>query len=158
MHRSTFGSARPRPVRPPSYEASSVQLMAFARSRIRHVLARAAGRPPTADDFYWEDYNSLYRVEVRENERSYTGRIGRGEFEFVDGVLRASRDIRPLHPNHRLLYETILQLAPTSVLEVGCGGGDHLHNLHVLAPEVALQGNRSRCATARVPARATSRS
>jgi SAM-dependent methyltransferase len=114
--------------------------MAFSRSRIRHVLARAAGRAPTADDFYWDDYNNLYRIEVRENERSYTGRIGRGEFDFVDGVLQASRDVRPLHPNHRLLYETILQLAPTSVLEVGCGGGDHLHNLHALAPEIELRG------------------
>lgn len=114
--------------------------MAFARSRIRHVLARAAGRPPAKDDFYWDDYNSLYRVEVRENERSYTGRITRGEFDYVDGVLQASQDVRPLHPNHRLLYETILQLQPASVIELGCGGGDHLHNLHVLAPAVELHG------------------
>ncbi len=104
------------------------------------MLARVTGRPRQADDFDWDDYNTLYREEVRENEKRFIGRIAPGEFEFVDGVLRASGAARPLHPNHRILYETILQLQPASVLEVGCGGGDHLHNLQVLAPHVLLHG------------------
>jgi SAM-dependent methyltransferase len=109
-------------------------------SQVRHILARVVGHRPLADDFDWDEYNSVYRVEVHENEKSYTGQIASGDFAFANGVLMTSRDVRPLHPNHRLLYETILQLRPATVLEVGCGGGDHLHNLQILAPHMRLQG------------------
>jgi cyclopropane fatty-acyl-phospholipid synthase-like methyltransferase len=34
----------------------------------------------------------------------------------------------------------VLQIAPRKVLEVGCGRGDHLHNLAVLRPELELYG------------------
>ena len=52
---------------------------------------------------------------------------------------------KPLHPNQRLLLETIWQLQPESVWEVGCGGGVNLHNLSVLLPGVRLFG-WDRCA------------
>lgn len=113
--------------------------MAFVRYRIRRTLNQLAGRR-LGDDFYWADYNVRYREEIAQNERHFTQRLTSGDFAFSNGSLQATRDVRPLHPNFRLLYETVLQLKPESVLELGCGGGDHLHNLHVLAPEIALYG------------------
>jgi hypothetical protein len=113
--------------------------MGFTRYRIQHVLNRIARRP-LADDFYWDDYNIHYRSELQENQKHHTLQIAPGDFAFVGGALEAKREINPLHPNHRLLYETIVQLRPAAVVELGCGGGDHLHNLHVLAPEIELHG------------------
>jgi SAM-dependent methyltransferase len=113
--------------------------VSFIRYRIRKALNRITGHR-LIDDFYWHDYNDHYRGELRENEKHHTVQITPGDFAFVDGVLQPVRDVPPLHPNHRLLYETIVQLRPASVLELGCGGGDHLHNLHVLAPEIELHG------------------
>jgi trans-aconitate methyltransferase len=72
--------------------------------------------------------------------KQYTSNLNPGDYHFVGDELRMRADIYPLHPNHALLYETILQLAPRSVCEIGCGGGDHLHNLGVLAPGTVVAG------------------
>src|SRR5262245_51893085 len=47
---------------------------------------------------------------------------------------------KPLQDDWRLLYETVLQLAPKKAVEFGCGGGDHLANLKVLSPGLDMVG------------------
>lgn len=93
------------------------------------------------DDYDWDRYPVQYRAQLDEVRKQHALKLSKGDYEFIDNRLQQQRDsILPLHTNHRLLYETILQLRPHNVMEIGCGAGDHLHNLHILAPEIDLFG------------------
>jgi SAM-dependent methyltransferase len=98
-------------------------------------------REKERDDFDWTSYTSVYRAQISDTEKMFTLRIEAGDYEYRDGVLCKVRDkILPLHPNARLLYETILQLQPRTVVELGCGSGDHCRNLKVLNPNLQVYG------------------
>lgn len=107
--------------------------------RVRELRRR--GRPAQfrGDDFDWRAYSREYRGELESIERTHATRLQPGAYAFVGDVLSHLEGL-PLHPNHRLLYETLLLLRPESVFEVGCGGGDHLANLHLLEPSIDLHG------------------
>ena len=92
------------------------------------------------DDFDWQKYHCHYQAELAMVNRVHTQVLSCGDYVFSDGALFMQGSLRSLHPNHRLLYETILQLNPGSVLELGCGGGDHLHNISLLAKNAKLYG------------------
>ena len=88
------------------------------------------------DGVNWKKYNKHYSEELKIIEKVNTLLITAQDFEVVNSkVILKSLDKLPLHPNAQLLYETILKLHPNSILEVGCGGGDHLANLKTLIPE-----------------------
>ncbi len=119
--------------------------MQYLKYRIRTKLLRLFGPAKPAefagDDFDWRAYSAHYADELLEVERDYTTRLSPQDYLFTDDGILVQRSAKPpLHPNHRLLYETLLQLRPTQVLEMGCGGGDHLYNLSVLAPEIRAAG------------------
>lgn len=122
-------------------------------SRFSHLMPRAVLRRTqtsirrrrwpedfASDDYDWRLYRSEYVSELRSIARSHTQRLRAGQYRYDNGSLVQQGDGLPLHPNHRLLYETILQLSPSSVFEAGCGGGDHLHNLNVLNATMVLSG------------------
>jgi SAM-dependent methyltransferase len=94
------------------------------------------------DDFYWNIYTHHYRGEMEELAENYTLLLKKDDYAFdLRGILlQKNSNIKPLHHHWRLLYETIAQLKPKAVLEVGCGNGMNLHNIHVLMPEVSLFG------------------
>ena len=92
------------------------------------------------DDFYWKFYTDHYVEELRNVSRQFSVILNAGDYVFKADELTKVSGVQPLHPNYRLVYETILQLSPATVLEVGCGRGDHLHNLSVLSPGLALHG------------------
>jgi SAM-dependent methyltransferase len=93
------------------------------------------------DEFDWRIYTQEYRAQLQDIGKIHTLKISEVEHTFDDqGELRTDPTKLPLHPNHRLLYETVLQLRPSSVLELGCGGGDHLANIATLAPKIELHG------------------
>jgi SAM-dependent methyltransferase len=93
-----------------------------------------------ADEFDWKYYADLYRDGLKDVEKDHTLALKSGDYVFENGTLILKKDIKPLHPNYHIIYETILQLKPVSVMEIGCGGGDHLHNLSILFPDIRLHG------------------
>ena len=50
------------------------------------------------------------------------------------------RQLKNLDPVHRALYLTVMSLESKSIMEYGCGGGDHLYNLKKLTKDVRLAG------------------
>jgi hypothetical protein len=92
-----------------------------------------------ADDFDWPRYHLEYAKQLALEEESWTLRLAAGQWSMSGGSLQLDSGL-PLHPNHKVLYETLIELSPDSILEAGCGGGDHLHNLAMLMPEVELRG------------------
>jgi trans-aconitate methyltransferase len=93
------------------------------------------------DGVDWENYHKDYAEELRMIQRTNTILIEKSEIDFDGSEIRyKSINSLPLLPGHHLLYETILNLDARRVLEVGCGGGDHLQNLHSLNPDLVLFG------------------
>jgi hypothetical protein len=93
------------------------------------------------DMFNWNLYNLHYRGELREEAKVHAINLEPNDYALRNNELtKINQNIKPLHDNHLLLYETILQLNPDSVIEMGCGNGMHLHNLNVLVPKIKLTG------------------
>ena len=62
------------------------------------------------DDYYWGFYTDHYVEELKEVSTGHTITLHAGDYAFDAAVLSREANILPLHPNYRLLYETILQL------------------------------------------------
>lgn len=93
------------------------------------------------DDFDWSSYHNYYREELKSISRKHSLRLSQGNFEIRNGkIVLKEANCLPLHPNHKLLYETLIMLDSNSVLEVGCGGGDHLANMMLINPNLELFG------------------
>jgi len=93
------------------------------------------------DMFDWKLYNLHYRGELKEEAKVHTISLKLDDYAMHNNeLIKINPVIKPLHDNHLLLYETILQLKPESVMELGCGNGMHLYNLHMLSPDLKLFG------------------
>ncbi|MCF6231555.1 MAG: class I SAM-dependent methyltransferase [Rhodobacteraceae bacterium] len=94
------------------------------------------------DDFDWDNYtaDSYHRrlkgdVEVEFRAISKAGQL---QFDAATGAVTSQG--QPIHPNQCMILEAIGQLAPQTVHEVGCGGGDHLANAATLFPQLQVTG------------------
>jgi hypothetical protein len=91
------------------------------------------------DDYQWASYSKgKYGPLLTEFESHFCARLADTKWEVCDGKLMVSG--RPLHPNHQLIYELAVRLAPASLFECGFGGGDHLANLSLLLPKASIGG------------------
>lgn len=98
-------------------------------------------RPKLNDDFDWTRYHLHYEEELKSGKRKHTLTPQAEDFMLLNGELRQiNTSIKPLHPNHHLMYELILNLNPKSILEVGCGGGDHLRNIITFNSDINIFG------------------
>lgn len=85
------------------------------------------------DMFDWTLYHLHYLGELKKESRFYTQSLKKNDYVFKnDALVKSNSTIKPLHPSHKFLYETIIQLNPESIFEMGCGTGMHLHNLSIL--------------------------
>jgi hypothetical protein len=93
------------------------------------------------DDFDWTKYPRHYREELKSISRKHSLILEDANFTVLDHkIILTDNNAKPLHPNHRLLYEVIMDLNPNSIQEIGVGAGDHLHNLSKLLPSTKLFG------------------
>jgi SAM-dependent methyltransferase len=86
------------------------------------------------DDFNWSKYHKNYENQINETEKEYTLRLSKEDFKIINKRLEIKNVFPPIHPNHELLYKIIYDLQPNSILEIGCGNGDHLSNLKKIMP------------------------
>lgn len=92
------------------------------------------------DDYDWGIYPSEYKAQLDSMQRAWTQKLQKGDFVLTDGSIALRDGLQPLHPNHSCLYETVGALKPATAIEVGCGGGDHLHNIGMIYPDIEIRG------------------
>ena len=105
-----------------------------------HLLNKLFHKPKLNDDFDWDRYHVFYDQELKDGEKNFNLIINKNDFIVRKNKIIKNKSIKDLHPNHKLLYETILKIKPKSILEIGCGGGDHLANLALLNKNFKLFG------------------
>jgi len=112
----------------------------FYRLRYTRHMGPLLGAVQNEDDFSWKTYTTdCYQRELLHNQQFTTRQLAKVHWSIENRRIEIV-GAPPLHPGHQIIYETALELQPTSVLEVGCGAGDHLANMGVLLPAASLTG------------------
>src|SRR5687768_2614156 len=89
--------------------------LAVARRITRQVHRRTWPERFAQDDYDWREYPGEYAAELKRVAKRHTQRLHPGLYRFKEETLQKEGSAPDLHPNHRLLYETVLQLRPDSV-------------------------------------------
>lgn len=93
------------------------------------------------DDYDWAtyttDYSEMLEMKI---DLLNTQQLRKANWVLEDGNVILGPEEKPMHVNHRLLYELIVKLAPGKAIEFGCGGGDLLSNIMQLLPDCQLIG------------------
>ena len=115
-------------------------LLALVALFVAVSAARAYVEVPHSLGQCIKESTTIVLVEVTKIEKTKNLRLAPGDYVMEGGRLVQRTAKKPLQDDWRLLYETVLQLAPKKAVEFGCGGGDHLANLKALSPGLELVG------------------
>jgi len=112
----------------------SVRIKSYVRRLKRHLLSREL------DDYDWSTYHQFYGPENEVESRNWTYDLGEVDYRVIDGRIFIISDSKPLHYNHRALFEAVLNLPNVaSVHEIGTGGGKFIVNIgRLFGPSVRL--------------------
>lgn len=111
------------------------------KRKFRKKIGGIGRRLGLVDDFDWSVYcQEEYKEQIGFGDRECSLVIPEGKFYLNNGEIILDADLLPLNKNHKVLYETIYCLKPETILEVGCGCGDHLANLKKFLPDLQLSG------------------
>ncbi len=90
----------------------------------------------------WEAMSPKLWQDYQDSDKDNVHKLSAVPWEFKDRVLSIQdvAGLNPLHPNTRLLLETVKQLEPASVADFGYGFGDILYNVGLLLPDAELYG------------------
>lgn len=96
-------------------------------------------------EWNWEARSLEFWRDYLESDKDNVRKLDAVTWQYKDGVLSVDnvvdgRALKALHPNTRLLLETIKQLEPESVADFGYGFGDILYNVALLLPDAKLCG------------------
>lgn len=89
--------------------------------------------PKYEDDYNWRLYPQQYAQQLIDISKEHTLVLTSDNYEMIDGGIHMKGGFSPMHPQHKLLYETIIDLSPEDIHEVGCGRGNHLANINMLS-------------------------
>jgi SAM-dependent methyltransferase len=118
-----------------------IKLRLPPRFLLKHALFRVRKAFKGGDDYDWSNYPDHYRAEVKAGRKWYNEDLHSIVWKLEDGRIFIAADETPLHPTHRNVWEAVVNLAPSSVSEVGMGGGRFLAGLReLLGPGVELRG------------------
>jgi SAM-dependent methyltransferase len=93
------------------------------------------------DMFDWPLYHLHYRGELKQNAKHSSLTLKPGDYAFENNKLvQKNTSIKPLHFSPKFIYETIMQLKPASVFEMGCGTGVNLQCMKTLLPDARVCG------------------
>lgn len=107
---------------------------------IRAFVERISRKILRQDEYNWKQYPEYYQAHLTDNPSGWTYVLSKDTYQIIDGKIMLNPMLPPLHPGCKLVYETIYHLSPKSILDVGCGCGDHIHNLNLLLPDAKLYG------------------
>lgn len=94
------------------------------------------------DDYNWDTYTQIYSEQTRGMLNGINDEHEKYDFILKQSYFDGTKIVflENLHENFIDIYQKILELKVSSVMECGCGPGHHLYNIKHLFPNIEIFG------------------